>query len=142
MLRRWTRRNVLVVIETLAAAGMLPEMATARLTQFNNNVQPGTNPNVQPDNNGNTVAQQIMADILKSGTAAINAATNANIEFMFNQPISVYSGPQISANYGPAQPYIPGEEGEFELEGATREDFPPDYTNFHPETGLFDDLLD
>jgi hypothetical protein len=34
------------------------------------------------------------------------------------------TGPQISSESGPSQPYIPGEQPEAELEGPSEEDFP------------------
>jgi hypothetical protein len=49
-----------------------------------------------------------------------------------------YNGPEIQADTGSSRP-ITSDELE-DLEGATREDFPSDYMDFDPQTGMFSDV--
>jgi|SRR5579862_5936933 len=108
-----TRRDFLHFLELFAAAGLLTGVASAQgVTMPSNATQ-------------QSLALQSVADYLKSSIQSIN----------------MYSGPQLSASYGPTKPYIPQQEPEYELEGLVYpEDYPPDYMNFNPQTGLFDNI--
>lgn len=125
------RRKLLLSFRTCAAAGLLPYINAVAAASPLGQVAPSANPN-SPVNGTQTDKNSLLDNLsnsVSSGIQSINSSSNANM--------SSLSGPQISPQYNNPQPYIPSESPENELEGATAEDFPKDYMEFDPQTGLF-----
>jgi hypothetical protein len=141
MLLHPSRRHFLRLLELLGVIGLGPNVAPA-MALLQTGGKPGVppsgsappNPGATSDDandtaNLNSEALKRMADFIQDALRAAEAASQANSP----------GGASISPEYGHPQPYVPTDDPETELEGATREDFPIDYKKFDPDTGLFGD---
>lgn len=129
-----TRREFIKVFQLAAAAGILPSELLAAQA-------------VPKQNSTNVENSSIASNFLQSMSSTIDshlqdldsasASLHQNLSQQLMNPTS--NGATISPQSAPAMPYVPGsnEETDTDLEGATREDFPADYTKFDTQTGLF-----
>jgi hypothetical protein len=127
-----TRRKFLDLLQRLAVVPVLPGMGS-----FASYVQavPHT-PTTAPTSSKTLLSTpwrpalpgQAMQQFVNDAITSVDSATLENFQHA-----------QISEQQGPAIPYVPGSDGseEEQLDGATHEDFPADYTIFDPQTGLF-----
>jgi hypothetical protein len=122
-----TRRKFLNLFRLAATAGLLPpEMLSGQV------VPKSPAPPNQPNNN----LSQSISDAVNAHQKELERATQ-DVAKILNQP------PPLSSNTGPtigaAPPSVPNPvfKDLDEPDGATREDFPADYTKFDPQTGLF-----
>lgn len=141
----WSRREFINLLESMASIGILQSVAPALALAVKDQpshlsilAQATQVPNTNPSDTTttNSAALQMLHDVINTQMQNQASAASANALSSY----SGYNGPEIHANYGPTFPMTETEQYEYELEGATREDFPSDYMNFDPQTGMFQDV--
>jgi len=140
MSRLLTRRDMIRLLEMLPIAGISMPKSLAQTSSTSTAV----NASISQSLSAST--SQMLSNYVSSGISTLNSASSSASVDTMNQMIQGYSGsngPEIGPSTGPSVPYVPQpEKPDNELEGLVYpEDYPPDYMNFNPQTGLFDDII-
>lgn len=134
MISDTTRREFLKFFRLASAAGFLP---AELLPQGPRQPSPAT-PLKPTDNSAASEAMNSLAKAIGNHIDDLNSTSN-QISQSLQGFQSDGTGPVISAQQGPAMPYIPssGYEPELELDGYGKDDLPANYNYFNTQTGLF-----
>jgi hypothetical protein len=149
----WTRRDILSLASALALvrplSGSTPSLAAslAELAAQLPGQASAQAPQGVPAAANVQLTQQAQQQISKFIVDTLNSFEKSIKENTYHINATPggyqgYNGPEISTQHGPLLPYLPEQEQpETELEGASPDDFPPDYMKFDQQTGLFDNII-